>query len=212
MIFLITLLALIPCYLIGSFPTGHLIAKQHGLDIKAHGSGNVGATNVARVVGKKAGLLTLMGDVLKGIIAVGAGTAISSSIAFQAMCAVAVVLGHCISFPPRLKGGKGVATSLGALLVLSPLLALVAVSLFAVVFYFSAIVSLASVTAALGTPLAALGLGFPSESTAAVAAIGLVVTLKHRTNLERLARGTEPKATFIGSKSQRPKNDEASAR
>ena len=105
-------LSLIPFYLLGAFPTGYLIARMNGVDVTAVGSGNVGATNVSRVVGKKAGIVTLLVDVFKGAFGVAVASGLSTSTLFVALCAVAVVAGHCFSVPPYLKGGKGVATAL----------------------------------------------------------------------------------------------------
>jgi glycerol-3-phosphate acyltransferase PlsY len=186
-------IALIPFYLLGAFPTGVLIARLHGIDITSQGSGNVGATNVSRVIGKKAGVLTLVGDLCKGSLAVLIASAVSPFGWFPAGAAVAVVCGHCFSVPPYLKGGKGVATALGAILVLFPLSALVALATFGSVFAFSKIVSLASISAALVTPIFSLITNQPDITSAALAIMAGIIAHRHRDNIKRLIEGREPK-------------------
>ncbi|NLF24541.1 MAG: glycerol-3-phosphate 1-O-acyltransferase PlsY [Deltaproteobacteria bacterium] len=189
----LNILALIPFYLCGTIPTGHLVAKHHGVPIEGEGSGNVGATNVARVLGKKAGLLTLTGDILKGFLAASLAGLISDNAAFIAAASVAVVAGHCFSIPGKLKGGKGVATALGALLHLSPVSALLGLAVFAVVFSAFRYVSLASVAAALTAPIYGI-LGQNIRTTnIAIILISLLVTFRHKDNLQRLSAGKEPK-------------------
>ncbi len=193
---ILVILSLLPFYLLGTFPTGILVAKYYGVDITSKGSGNVGATNVGRVIGKKAGILTLVGDLLKGLLAVGLAALISRTEWYAACAAVAVVSGHCFSIPPYLKGGKGVATSLGAILALSPILGLSALAIFGAVFYAKRIVSLASVSAALAVPLIGLGFGHPDYILSALAPITLIVVFRHKQNLDRLVKGTEPAMSF----------------
>jgi len=195
--YLLITLSLLPFYFIGVFPSGYLIAKQAGVDIAKHGSGNVGATNISRVLGKKAGLLTLLIDISKGALAVGLGRIFVAELEwYVALTALAVVLGHCISLPPYLKGGKGVATSLGAMIVVSPALAFLAVLVFAGVFAAKHIVSLASVSAAISTPLFAMALGYSDELLYGLIPIALVIVIRHKDNLKRLALGTEPRTEF----------------
>ena len=190
-----TALSLIPFYIIGTFPTGLLIAKSAGVDITKTGSGNVGATNVARTLGKKAGILTLLGDILKGVLAVIAASLVSDDPSYKACAATAVVCGHCFSLPPLLKGGKGVATSLGAILALSPWLAFCGVTIFAGLFWLTRYVSLASVSAALVIPIISLVSGMPDYLTLSLVPVALIVVFRHRENLDRLVKGTEPKFT-----------------
>lgn len=183
---------LILSYLIGAVPSGKLIAKASGIDITAHGSGNIGATNVARVVGKKAGAVTLLIDILKGALACILAKFASPSEPFHGMAAALVVLGHCISIPPLLKGGKGVAASLGAILILSPRAAILGAATFGLVFALKNIVSLASITAALLIPIFALFLGAPDSYFYSLAVISLVVVFKHKENIKRIIEGREP--------------------
>jgi acyl phosphate:glycerol-3-phosphate acyltransferase len=189
-------LSFVPFYLIGVFPTGYLIAKHAGVDIFKHGSGNVGATNIGRVIGKKAGLLTLVIDIGKGALAVGIAAACGLGVWYTSLAALAVILGHCISLPPLLKGGKGVATALGALLVLAPIVALGAALIFAAVFYWKRIVSLSSVSAAFGAPIVALLCGLDDQIFYGLVPIAITVVLRHKENLKRLALGTEPIMQF----------------
>lgn len=185
------LLSLIPFYLLGSFPTGKLVARSQGVAIEQHGSGNVGATNVARVVGKKAGVITLLGDVSKGFLGVGlAGLLFDPPLISYA--GIALVLGHCFSLP-GMKGGKGVATALGVLLGLKIWLGLFAALSFALTFKATRYVSVSSVTAALLIPALALLTELPDHLVFSLAAIALVIVLRHRPNIQRLIEGKEPK-------------------
>jgi glycerol-3-phosphate acyltransferase PlsY len=186
-------LGLLPFYLLGAFPTGIIIAKSYSVDITLQGSGNVGATNVARVIGKKAGILTLLGDVLKGVVGIVVASWIAEASWFPAVAGIALVLGHCFSVPPFLKGGKGVATALGVVLALYPLCAAVAVVSFAVVFAMWKIVSLASISAALVVPISGFLLNVEEPTTVAFATIAMVVVARHEENIRRLIEGRESK-------------------
>ena len=188
-------LSLILFYLLGAFPTGYLMARINGVDITAVGSGNVGATNVSRVVGKKAGVVTLLVDVFKGAFGVAVASGLSSSPLFVGLCAVAVVAGHCFSVPPYLKGGKGVATALGVILVLSVQTGIVALVVFIGMFAAKRIVSLSSISAALAVPAYAMATNLPSHVSAAEACIAVLLVYRHRENLQRLIEGKEPRFT-----------------
>lgn len=196
-----TIVILVLVYLIGSFPTGYLVARSHGVAIHEQGSGNVGATNVARVVGKKAGILTLVGDMIKGLAGVGLARLVWPDGLFVSVAAFVVVAGHCISIPGKLKGGKGVATSLGAFLALYPPSALIGVITFSIVLASTKIVSLGSIGAAVAIPLFALVTGVRDDITASLCAISIIVTIRHTANLQRLVLGTEPR--FGSSKTER---------
>jgi glycerol-3-phosphate acyltransferase PlsY len=191
--FIATLIALIPCYLLGSFPTGYLLAKLHGVDITKQGSGNVGATNVARSIGKRAGVLTLVLDLVKGALAVSLASLISSESWFLSAAAVAVVCGHCFSLPPFLKGGKGVATGLGVLIALVPGAALTSIIVFAALFSTTRLVSLSSIIATLSAPLYSLALNHPEPNSLALIVLSLVIVFRHRENIARLIEGREPR-------------------
>ena len=183
--------ALIPFYLIGCFPTGVLVAKRFNVDITKEGSGNVGATNVSRILGKKAGLITLAGDILKGIVAVLLAKLISTDEIFQALSAVAAVLGH--TFPFKLPHGKGVATTAGAFLVLTPAALGLSALTFAAIFLFKKIVSLSSITAALTLPIFCMLTACSNPSITAAIIVAVIITFRHKDNLIRLSQGKEPK-------------------
>ena len=191
--FLAALVTLIPFYLIGCFPTGMLVAKGYGVDITAHGSGNVGATNVGRVIGKKAGIFTWLADMLKGSLAVGIAGFIAPFGWLPAAAAAAVVCGHCFSLPPRFKGGKGVATALGTLLVLFPIGALVAIISFGTTFAALKMVSVSSLAATLAVPLLALVTDQPDSLFVSLAVISVVIVYRHRDNIIRIIEGREPR-------------------
>jgi acyl phosphate:glycerol-3-phosphate acyltransferase len=177
-------------YIIGAFPTGTLVARYYGVHIHKVGSGNTGATNVARTLGKKAGIITLIGDAAKGAIPlilahiIGIDRLLFPLIAFSTIC------GHCLSFPPFLKGGKGVATTLGCLLSLNPLFALIPLGTFIGVFGVSRIVSLASIVSASAVILSGLLYDTLPEQIGYVG-IGLLVIIRHTSNIKRLLSGVE---------------------
>jgi glycerol-3-phosphate acyltransferase PlsY len=185
-------LTLVPFYLLGAFPTGYLMARVHGVDITAVGSGNVGATNVSRVVGKKAGIVTLLMDMFKGAFGVAVASGLSASPLFVALCAITVVAGHCFSVPPYLKGGKGVATALGVILVLSAQTGVVALVVFTGVFVAKRIVSLSSICATLAVPAYAMAVNLPNHVVGAEVCIAVLLVYRHRENLQRLIEGREP--------------------
>lgn len=193
MTLLVVLLGLLPFYLVGAFPTGRLVARAYGIDITTQGSGNVGATNVARVVGKKAGIVTLLGDVMKGAFGAAFAYYVFGPGWITAGAGIALVAGHCFSLPPWLKGGKGVATALGVLLGLHPMSAVVAIIVFGAVFAVSKIVSLASIIAALVVPVVSMIVNAPDYTSIAQAIIAALVVYRHRQNITRLIEGREPR-------------------
>lgn len=190
---ILIIISFLPFYLIGAFPTGMLISKLHGVDIAAQGSGNVGATNVARVIGKRAGILTLLCDVLKGVLGVGVAALLVGTQWYVVSAGVAVVLGHCFSIPGYLKGGKGVATALGVILALYPSSAVVALVTFGAVFAFSRIVSLASLAATCLVPLWAFVSNAPDATGVGFLAIAATIGYRHQENIRRIMEGREPK-------------------
>jgi glycerol-3-phosphate acyltransferase PlsY len=190
---IVILVSLIPFYLLGSFPTGLLLAKLKGIDITAQGSGNVGATNVARVVGKRAGVFTLLGDALKGALGVVVAGLFVADSWFPSAAAFAVVLGHCFSVPPYLKGGKGVATALGVIAVLYPSSSLVALVTFGAFFGIWKIVSLASIAATLMVPMWALVTNAPDSVSVSLIVIATLIVMRHEQNIKRIIEGREPR-------------------
>jgi acyl phosphate:glycerol-3-phosphate acyltransferase len=192
---MITLLTIIAAYLIGAIPTGVVLTRMTGAaDVRTAGSGNIGATNVYRVAGKKLGILTLVGDTLKGALPVlAAQNWLQLDPTGVALVAVAAFLGHCYPVYLGFKGGKGVATALGVFLVLSPPSVLITVGLFALLLWKWRYVSLASICAAAVFPLLVLLFERESHLFAASLVIGGVVIYRHRANIDRLIRGKENK-------------------
>ena len=187
------LAALLAAYVIGAVPVGFLVARAFGVgDIRRHGSGTTGATNVLRTVGRLPAVLTLVGDVVKGYLAVQAGSALSGgSGALTATAAATAIAGNCWSVFLGFRGGKGVATGLGAFLKLVPGAVLPAALVWLAVTMTFRYVSLGSIMAALCVPLGALLLGYPWPSVGACAAAAGIVVLRHHDNIARLLTGSE---------------------
>jgi acyl phosphate:glycerol-3-phosphate acyltransferase len=194
-------LAVVSAYLCGSIPTGVLIARRLGVEVRKVGSGNIGATNVARSAGKKAGLLTLVGDAAKGLIPVLVVRFLNLGETTVAATAVAALLGHLFPLFLGFSGGKGVATGLGVFLGLAPYAILLALLLFLAVFALFRIVSLSSLVATAATPLLLLMLAHPREHVVAGLVIALLIIMRHHENIARLWKGQEPKFTFGKSSS-----------
>ena len=181
-------------YLAGAIPVGFLVARAFGIgDIRRHGSGNIGMTNVLRTAGTLPGVLTLAGDVVKGMLAVWLGASVTGdAVVGAAVAAVAAVVGHCWSVFLRFRGGRGVATGLGALLVLvGPWAIVPSVVVFVVVVVTTRFVSLGSLLGTIGVPIVALALGRSLASVIAAGAIAIIVVARHRENIARLLKGTE---------------------
>jgi glycerol-3-phosphate acyltransferase PlsY len=186
-VFIICLLA----YLCGSIPFGVLLAKTQNMDIREHGSGNIGATNVARTMGKKAGLITLAGDILKGLLVVYIASQWFENTMVIALAGLAVFLGHLYSIFLRFKGGKGVATGLGVLSFAMPLSTLCSTGVFAISLKFFGYVSLSSILAAISLPLIGIFFKMPLSYIYLSTIVALFTLQKHRDNIVRLTQGTE---------------------
>jgi glycerol-3-phosphate acyltransferase PlsY len=184
-------------YLLGSIPFGYLLVRAfHGADVRTTGSGNIGATNVART-SPALGAATLVLDALKGLGAVLLISGIfpgQRNLAFVA--ALAAVAGHIFPAWLGFRGGKGVATGLGSFLLLTPKAILLALAIFVVAAAAFRFVALASIVATASLPMLALVLGERSKPVLLLAAASLLIILKHRTNIARMLRGTEPKFQF----------------
>jgi glycerol-3-phosphate acyltransferase PlsY len=180
-------------YLVGAIPIGYLVARIFGVtDIRRHGSGNIGATNVLRTAGRLPAVVTLAGDILKGWVAVAlAGRIGANAPEAMAIGAVAAVVGNCWSVFLRFRGGKGIATGLGALLKLTPLAALAALPVFLVVVVTTRYVSLGSLLGAVCVPFGALALGSSRPAVFGALAVAIIVVLRHHENIARLRAGTE---------------------
>jgi glycerol-3-phosphate acyltransferase PlsY len=187
-------------YLLGSIPFGWILAKLlGGKDVREHGSGNIGATNVSRVAGPMAGILTLVLDAGKGAAAVAIAMWLAHhSAAAMIIAGLAALVGHCFPVWLGFRGGKGVATALGVFAWLCPLATVVGIVLFALVFLFWRYVSLASVWAVAAMPLLVYFLWAPGHAPPLAVTVGtllaaLLIFYKHRANLQRLVQGTEPR-------------------
>jgi len=197
----VNVLAVIAAYLVGAVPIGWLVARAFGVgDIRRQGSGTIGATNVLRTAGPLPAIATLVGDVLKGYLAVVLGTTLGGGDpTVSAAAAVAAVAGNCWSVFLGFRGGKGVATGLGALLYLAPWATLAAVPVFVVIVASFRYVSLGSLLATVCVPLGALLLGYPRTSVVATLLIAVIIVGRHHANIGRLRAGTESR---LGQRSQ----------
>ena len=196
-------------YLLGSIPFGLLVAKVFGRgDVRKEGSGNIGATNVSRVAGPLAGILTLLLDGAKGAAAVlVAGRYSNDSAMWMVIAGLAALVGHCFPVWLKFKGGKGVATAAGVYLALCPPAFLAGLILFLLVAGFSRYVSLGSVAAAVAMPLLMYFLWAPHHApppviTFGALAVAVLIVYKHDGNLQRLVEGTEPKFSFRGKNAE----------
>ena len=192
---LVSFVAVVAAYLLGTFPSALLAGRRRGVDPSRSGSGNPGATNVLRTAGRQAAALTLVGDLGKGVVAAAGGWAIGGH-GLGVACGLAAVVGHVAPVTRGFRGGKGVATGAGMLLVLYPLLALVAAAAFGVAFAITRIVSVGSIAAAAAVPVAAAIGGVPGRELAALVACAVLVVARHADNIRRIARGEESGATL----------------
>jgi glycerol-3-phosphate acyltransferase PlsY len=196
---LTTLLIVLGAFLLGSIPTGYLVARVKGIDIRQHGSGNIGATNVFRTLGKPLGIVVFFIDSLKGFAAVWLALKFGGQSAWPGIiAAVAVIAGH--NYTPWLcfKGGKGIATSAGVLIALMPWAVLAIAVVWFVVFYSTRYVSLASISASAALPVAVAALWFAGcGGNGPLLGFSLVISAlaiwRHRSNIGRLRDGTEPR-------------------
>jgi len=193
-------------YLLGSLPTGYIAGRLVGVDIRKVGSGNVGATNVTRVLGKRFGYPVFLVDFAKGLaavmLAVIMAKAAQSSAQFVDLCAatgaICSLMGHSYSIWLGFRGGKGVATLMGALFGINWITALIVCVVWIVVFEATRYVSLASIAAAVALPIAVAIVLFLKELPTPIPlyfsfCLGAIVVVRHRSNLSRLVKGTEPR-------------------
>lgn len=181
-------------YFLGSIPTGFLWAKARGIDIRKVGSGNIGATNVMRALGTGPGITVLLIDALKGFAPVWVAPRVFPGVnptALQIVCCVFVIAGHNWTCWLKFKGGKGVATSTGALLAFLPLPLLCAFGVWLVVFGIGRYVSLASICAAVAMPIATWLIEKDATLLIFTAILAAVVIYKHKSNIQRLLTGSE---------------------
>jgi len=186
------ILLVLAAYIVGSIPTGLLLSKAvGGVDIRTMGSGNIGATNAYRTMGRKVGILTLIGDSLKGVLPVVAANAFGFPDLVIALAGIAAFLGHIFPLFLKFKGGKGVATALGVFIAVSPVAVLCSLGVFSVVLYAWRFVSLASITAAAMMPVFIALIDRRPVVVAMSVVIAATVIIKHSDNIKRLKNGTE---------------------
>jgi glycerol-3-phosphate acyltransferase PlsY len=210
----------VAAYLLGSIPTGYLVARARGINIRAVGSGNIGATNVFRALGKTAGTFVLLIDALKGWLACFLGTFIAAHFSsryydmrsdsdvvaqftdglkqFAIVAGICAVLGHNFTCWLKFKGGKGIATSAGVYFALAPLAAGIALGTWIIVFALGRYVSVASIAAAVALPTAVWLTPNSLILRIVTTALGLLAIYKHKGNIQRLLNGTERR---LGQKS-----------
>ena len=180
-------------YILGSLPFGAWFARSRNIDIQKHGSGNTGATNVARTLGKKAGALVLLADCFKGFVSVLIADQILGNELEVGIAGLTAFLGHICSIFLKFKGGKGVATGLGVFLYIMPLATLSAIVVFAIILGLTKYVSLGSISAAAAIPLFGLIFETPRLFIYISLIISIIVILKHKGNIKRLFAGEESK-------------------
>ena len=200
--------AAIGAYLLGSVPTGYLVARAKAIDIRTVGSGNIGATNVFRILGKPAGIFVLGADALKGFLACGlvaslayelfgaTGGGASSREGLSIVAGIFAVLGHNYPCWLNFKGGKGIATSAGVLVALVPWALLVILAIWIVVFALTRYVSLGSIAASFALPFAAWLTGSSLALVLITAGLGVLAIYKHKGNIHRLLNRTESRVSF----------------
>ena len=190
-------------YLLGSIPTGFLVARAKGIDIRTVGSGNIGATNAFRVLGKAAGTFVLLADFLKGLLACGVvpwllfhtGEFAQVRVGPEIIAGLCAVLGHNYPVWLAFKGGKGIATSAGVLTALVPWSLVTILSVWIVLFLLTRYVSIGSIAAAAALPFATWIFYRNWTLTAVTGAMGALAIYKHRGNIQRLINGTEARFT-----------------
>ncbi len=206
------IMLLLGAFIIGSIPTGAVIAAMKGVDLRKVGSGNIGATNVLRAMGKGAALATLAGDMIKGVIPVlvvryffaDSGIEFTNAIAslpqitqphiaLEGAAGIAAILGHNFSIFLKFRGGKGVATSLGVAFVLSPYAAMMAATIWLLTFRFSGYSSLSALAAFAAFPFCIKTIDYSPVKVVVAAIMALLIFITHRENIKRLLTGKESK-------------------
>ncbi len=201
-VYFLVAIVLIFSYLLGSVPNGFIISKRLcNIDITKTGSGNIGATNIYRTLGPLPALLVFVLDFIEGFLPVLISKLLLKSVGLAALAGVFSVIGHNYSiFMPRFKGGKGVATSFGAILGLSPSVALISLSLFSLAFVFTKYVSLGSLIGSLSVPVSSLILHGDYKLSVLFGFFTVLIFISHRDNITRLARGQERKTEILRKK------------
>jgi glycerol-3-phosphate acyltransferase PlsY len=207
------LLLIVIAYLIGSVPTALIISRKYfGIDIRDYGSGNMGATNAFRILGPKFGIIIMVLDIIKGMLAVGLFYFLPEYLSnellrtnFMIGLGLSAVLGHIFPVFANFKGGKGVATILGMLIAIQPVVALCCLAVFAIVLFFTRYVSLSSILAAIMLPVSVLWIWNEHEILYRVFAllVALMVVLTHQKNISRLIKGHESRMPILKHRDKR---------
>lgn len=188
------MLGVLASYALGSIPTGLWLGQRlRGIDIREHGSKNIGATNTMRVLGKKLGAIALACDIAKGLIPALLAQQLGAWPYLPLVCGVAAILGHTFSFFVKFKGGKGVATSAGVFMGLAPLPTAVGVVVFATVLALTRMVSAGSILAAAAMAVSVFLLPTALPVQVLTVVVAVLVIYKHRTNIQRILAGNESK-------------------
>ena len=207
-----SLLAAIIGYLLGSIPCGLVFVKMIcGIDIREYGSHNIGATNVFRTVGARMASFVLLGDMLKGVLAILiVRFFFGNNLHLELLTAIFALLGHNFSLFLHFTGGRGVATGLGVLLYFMPDVSIFILTVWAAVVFVTKYVSLASILAAFLAPVAAFYRGYPLELILFALAAAAFVIIRHKDNIVRLINGTESKIKqgHLPSSSHKDKHEE----
>lgn len=180
-------------FLMGSIPVGLIVAKLKGVDLRKVGSGNIGATNVLRTMGKRPALITLAGDMLKGLIPVFISGYILDDPLYSGIVGLAAILGHDFSIFLKFRGGKGVATSIGVILAYSPLVSVLTVLVWIIVVFMTRYSSMGAIVSFMLLPLNIYVFDYSNERFLISIFITLLILFKHRENIGRLLSGREPK-------------------
>ncbi len=202
---MVLFLGVIVAYLIGSVPTAYIFARLlKGVDIRQYGSGNVGATNASRVIGRVPAIIVLAIDIFKGYMAT---TLIANSFLYitpvtrpelyQVLCGMAAITGHNWPVFLKFKGGKGVATSAGVVIGLIPKIFWLGFLAWAIAFFLTGYVSVASILASVAIPIFTLIFGEPTEIIVFMSILCVIIVYKHKSNLKRLRKGEEKKISLF---------------
>jgi acyl phosphate:glycerol-3-phosphate acyltransferase len=214
---MLDILLVVLAYLIGSISSAVLVSKRfYGIDIREHGSGNAGATNTFRILGKNAGIIVMVADMLKGFLAVKLSLVSSYAwtsepfLNLQVMLGIAAVLGHIFPIFAGFRGGKGIATLFGMILGIQPLVAVSLVGVFMLMLLATRYVSLSSISASIAFPLLILFIFREPELSYKIFAIGTaaLVVLTHHKNITRLITGSESKVPIFKKRDKKRKDNE----
>ena len=206
--YIILFLGFAAAYIIGSIPTAYIFGRVlKGLDIREYGSGNTGATNVFRVIGKGPGIAVLVIDIIKGFIS---ATYLASGFLYLApvtrpelyriMVGLSAIAGHNWTIFLKFKGGKGVAASAGVVIGLIPKIFWLGFLVWLITFFITGFVSLGSIVAVISIPIFTLAFGEPAEMVIFMCLLSLIIVYKHKPNIRRLARGEEKRISFFKKK------------